>query len=219
MTFLETILALSRSPELSILLKATVLLALALVAVRLARHASAAVRHLILAGAFAALVALPLVIAAAPAVRVDIAVTPSKPAQTVAAAPAPRSWPSLPHPVARQDGFGVMEHGYADALGRRHAILGGSWDGNCCGCGAFNAPESPGWKAAIWHECWLPNVASAGWSMFCSTRRSQPQSPAAPCVPSYCCPSMSEAGAKTISGARSFTNWNTCDAGIGRCSR
>ncbi len=56
MTFLETILALSRSPELSILLKATVLLALALVAVRLARHASAATRHLILAGAFAALV-------------------------------------------------------------------------------------------------------------------------------------------------------------------
>ena len=80
MTIPETILALSGSPELSVLLKATLLLGLALVVVRMAGHSRAAVRHLILASTFAALAALPLVIAAAPGVRVDIAVTPSKPA-------------------------------------------------------------------------------------------------------------------------------------------
>ena len=65
MTIPEAILALSRSPELSILLKATVLLTLALVVVRMAGRSRAAVRHLILASTFAALAALPLVIAAA----------------------------------------------------------------------------------------------------------------------------------------------------------
>ena len=101
MTIPEAILALSRSPELSILLKATVLLTLALVVVRMAGRARAAVRHLILASTFAALAALPLVIAAAPGVRVDIAVTPSKPAQTVAAAPAAAVIsPSTAAPVA-----------------------------------------------------------------------------------------------------------------------
>jgi beta-lactamase regulating signal transducer with metallopeptidase domain len=87
MTIPEAILALSRSPELSILLKATVLLALAMVVVWMAGRSSAAVRHLILASTFAALAALPLVIAAAPGVRVDIPVTPSKPAQTEVASP------------------------------------------------------------------------------------------------------------------------------------
>src|SRR5262249_44826226 len=86
MTIPEAILALSRSPELSILLKSTVLLALALVAVRMAGHSRGAVRPLILATTFGALAALPLVIAAAPAVRVEIAVAPSKPVRTVAAA-------------------------------------------------------------------------------------------------------------------------------------
>ena len=42
MTIPEAILALSRSPELSVLLKATVLLALALVVVRMAGRARAA---------------------------------------------------------------------------------------------------------------------------------------------------------------------------------
>jgi beta-lactamase regulating signal transducer with metallopeptidase domain/ankyrin repeat protein len=101
MTIPEAILALSRSPELSILLKATVLLALALVVVRMAARARASVRHLVLASTFAALAALPLVIAAVPGVQVDIALPPSQPARTVAAAPvATVIHPSTAAPVA-----------------------------------------------------------------------------------------------------------------------
>src|SRR3954471_14488209 len=101
MTIPDAILALSHSPELSILLKATVLMALALVVVRMAGHSRAAVRHLILASTFAALAALPLVIAAAPGLRIDIAVTPSKPVQTIAAEPtAAVISPSTAAPVA-----------------------------------------------------------------------------------------------------------------------
>jgi ankyrin repeat protein/beta-lactamase regulating signal transducer with metallopeptidase domain len=85
MTIPEAVLALSRSPELSVLLKATVLLTFALAVVRMSGHARASVRHLVLASTFAALAALPLVIAAAPGVRVDIAITPSKTVQAVAA--------------------------------------------------------------------------------------------------------------------------------------
>jgi beta-lactamase regulating signal transducer with metallopeptidase domain len=89
MTIPDAVLALSGWPELSFLLKATVLLTLALAVVSLAGRARASARHLILASTFAALAALPLVIAAAPGIRVDIAVTPSKPTQTVATVPAP----------------------------------------------------------------------------------------------------------------------------------
>ncbi|PWT85648.1 MAG: hypothetical protein C5B56_13710 [Proteobacteria bacterium] len=88
MTIPEAILALSRSPELSVLLKSTALLLFALFAVWMARHSRAAVRHLILGCTFAALATLPLVMAAAPGVRVGIAVPPAKPVQAVPAAPA-----------------------------------------------------------------------------------------------------------------------------------
>src|SRR5689334_21646770 len=88
MTIPQAILALSRSPELSLLLKATVLVGLALFALRMAARSKASVRHLILASTFAALSALPLVIAAARGVRVNITVAPSSGEQAVAAAPA-----------------------------------------------------------------------------------------------------------------------------------
>ena len=100
MTIPEAILALSRSPELSVLLKATVVLALALVVVRMAGHCRAAVRHVILASTFAALAALPLVIAVALGVRVDIVVTSSKPAQSVDASAAAVISLSAAAPVA-----------------------------------------------------------------------------------------------------------------------
>lgn len=96
MTIPETILALSGSPELSILIKATLLLTLALAVVRLAARVRASVRHLVLASMFAVLVALPLVIASAPGIRIQFAVQPSKPAQTIEAAPVP----SDPSPAA-----------------------------------------------------------------------------------------------------------------------
>ncbi len=88
MTIPEAILALSHSPELSVLLKATVLLTLALAVVRMAGRARASVRHMVLASTFAALAALPLVIAAAPTLRVDIAVASARPRRTVPAPPA-----------------------------------------------------------------------------------------------------------------------------------
>jgi bla regulator protein blaR1 len=100
MTIPEAVLALSGSPELSILLKATALLTLALAVVRMAGRAKASVRHLVLASTFAALIALPLVIAAAPGVRVDIAVRPPRPAQTVAPTALPAGiTPSAAAPV------------------------------------------------------------------------------------------------------------------------
>jgi beta-lactamase regulating signal transducer with metallopeptidase domain/ankyrin repeat protein len=79
MTIPDAVLALSGSPELSIVLKATVILTFALAVVRLAGRARASVRHLVLAAMFAALIALPLVIALAPGIRIDVAVAPSMP--------------------------------------------------------------------------------------------------------------------------------------------
>lgn len=58
---------------LSIVLKATLVLVLALVAARLARHGRASVRHLLLTAAFGALLVLPLAAVVAPSVHVDIA--------------------------------------------------------------------------------------------------------------------------------------------------
>src|SRR5262245_43787473 len=89
MTIPEAVLAVSSSPELSVLLKGTVLLTLALFAVRMAARARASVRHLVLASAFAALAILPLVIAAAPGLRVGVGVTPAGPMQIAATAPTP----------------------------------------------------------------------------------------------------------------------------------
>jgi beta-lactamase regulating signal transducer with metallopeptidase domain len=67
-------LVLLQSLEWSIVAKATVVVALALIAVRLAAHARASVRHVWLASAFAALLALPLIAVSAPKFAIDIPV-------------------------------------------------------------------------------------------------------------------------------------------------
>src|SRR5215467_1648261 len=101
MTFPEAILALSRSPELSVLFKATMLLILAIAAAQTAVRARAAVRHLIFASAFVALAALPLVMSTTPGVRVGIAVKPSIATPAVTAPPvAPAFHPSAAAPGA-----------------------------------------------------------------------------------------------------------------------
>jgi bla regulator protein BlaR1 len=69
------ILAVSDSIELSIIAKATVVLGLALVAVRSARDARASVRHVVLASAFGVLVVLPAVVRLLPPVAVWVPVT------------------------------------------------------------------------------------------------------------------------------------------------
>jgi uncharacterized protein (TIGR03435 family) len=60
----------------TLLVKATVVIALALLAVKLARRSSAAVRHLMLSGAFAVLLLLPLASMVVPPVQFDVPVAP-----------------------------------------------------------------------------------------------------------------------------------------------
>lgn len=66
---------LSESMELSLLVKATLILAAALMVMRFTRRARASVRHLVMATGFAALIALPLLLAVVPPVTVDIPVS------------------------------------------------------------------------------------------------------------------------------------------------
>ena len=77
MTITEIALALSNSPELSILAKATLLLTLGLASVGAARRARPSVRHILLAATFVALLALPVGSSLTP-VHVDIAVAAPK---------------------------------------------------------------------------------------------------------------------------------------------
>ena len=84
--FTDIALWLSRTAELSLLAKATLLLASALLVVRVARHARASVRHLVMASCFVALMALPALLAGAPAMTIDVPVSPAAPA--VSEAPA-----------------------------------------------------------------------------------------------------------------------------------
>ena len=90
-TTLDTLLAVGRSIELTVLLKATVILAIGVAAAQLASRARASFRHLLLAVTFAALAALPFVIVAAPALTIQIPVARAShaidPAQTSRTAP------------------------------------------------------------------------------------------------------------------------------------
>ncbi|MBC8167596.1 MAG: M56 family metallopeptidase, partial [Bryobacteraceae bacterium] len=71
----ETLLALSRSTELAILGKATLLLAAGLVVSYLAGRWAASVRHLVLATTFGTLLALPFVVISAPEVAIGVPVS------------------------------------------------------------------------------------------------------------------------------------------------
>ncbi len=101
----DTALWLSQTVELSLLAKATLLLAAALAAARLARQARASVRHLVMASCFAALIVLPLLLAGAPAMTIDVPVAAVATAavEPVPAATAPAR-PPLPNAtgVSRQ---------------------------------------------------------------------------------------------------------------------
>ena len=84
-------LAMSQSIELSILAKATAIVIAGLIAVRLASHARASVRHLLLAATFASLLALPLLLIAAPQATIDVPVASAPATSTPAAAVRPSS--------------------------------------------------------------------------------------------------------------------------------
>ncbi|HEX5706089.1 MAG TPA: M56 family metallopeptidase [Pyrinomonadaceae bacterium] len=74
-TLIEIAVALTRSVELSILWKATVMLALGLTAARLAGRARASRRHLLLATTFATLLALPLIVLTPAPVTIELSVS------------------------------------------------------------------------------------------------------------------------------------------------
>ncbi len=82
-TVIEIAVALTRSVELSILWKATVMLALGLTAARLAGRARASRRHLLLSTTFATLLALPLIVLTPAAVTIEL--SSSQAADSVAA--------------------------------------------------------------------------------------------------------------------------------------
>jgi beta-lactamase regulating signal transducer with metallopeptidase domain len=107
----DTALLLSRSVELSLVAKATIILIVGLAVTRLSRTARASVRHLVIASSFAALIALPLWLAGAPSMTIDVPVVVSAPsvANTIAApeagasvapAAAPSRTSALPFTVA-----------------------------------------------------------------------------------------------------------------------
>jgi beta-lactamase regulating signal transducer with metallopeptidase domain len=89
-TFTDSALWLSRSIELSLLAKATLLLAAALTVTRFAQQARASVRHLVIASCFVALIALPALLAGAPAMTIDVPVSSGT---ITASPPAPAAEP------------------------------------------------------------------------------------------------------------------------------
>jgi beta-lactamase regulating signal transducer with metallopeptidase domain len=85
------VLLLSRSIELSLIAKATVILLAALAAASLARRARASARHIVIATSFVALIALPILIAAVPAIGIAVPAAPAVVAAPVVSAAASSS--------------------------------------------------------------------------------------------------------------------------------
>ena len=73
----DAALMLSGSPELSLIAKATLILLFGLTITQIARTSRASVRHVVIAASFATLVALPVVMAAAPAMAIEVTASPS----------------------------------------------------------------------------------------------------------------------------------------------
>ena len=71
-TIADAALSLSRWIELSLLAKATVMLAVGLTAARMAPNARASVRHLLLAATFGTLIVLPLAVVSVPGVVIQV---------------------------------------------------------------------------------------------------------------------------------------------------
>ena len=104
----DVALLLSQTVELSLIVKATLILCAGLIITQLARRARASVRHLVMATSFAALIALPVLLTVAPAMTIDVPVTPSPnaaivefnpaiapPSTAVTEAPSRQQWPAI----------------------------------------------------------------------------------------------------------------------------
>ncbi|MDP3717479.1 MAG: M56 family metallopeptidase [Acidobacteriota bacterium] len=97
-------LLLSGSFELSLLVKATLLLAVGLIAARFAHRARASVRHLVISTSFIALAALPVLMISVPALTIDVPVASTivQPVNRIAFTPAPIDGvPMAPNVVER----------------------------------------------------------------------------------------------------------------------
>jgi beta-lactamase regulating signal transducer with metallopeptidase domain len=110
----DVALLLSQSVELSLLMKATLILVAGLVITQLTRTARASARHLVIASVFAALIALPALLAGTPAMTIDVPLTPSP--SLTATIPAATAFPDLPAEAndARRAGWPAVSIG--DAL-------------------------------------------------------------------------------------------------------
>jgi hypothetical protein len=86
----EIAIAISSSLALSLIVKATVISASALIAAHIARRSRASIRHVLLAAAFTLLLALPLVSVAAPPREVSVSVPQA--GSTVRVHPATGEW-------------------------------------------------------------------------------------------------------------------------------
>jgi beta-lactamase regulating signal transducer with metallopeptidase domain len=110
----DAVLLLSRSAELSLLTKATVILVAALLATRVAKRAKASARHLVIASTFAALLALPALIVLVPNLTIDVPVARIADAQRVVSTPDSAARPfgvRVPAPAAS-----TMRFSLADSL-------------------------------------------------------------------------------------------------------
>ncbi|HYE85835.1 MAG TPA: ankyrin repeat domain-containing protein [Vicinamibacterales bacterium] len=100
----SAILWVSSSPELWLLVKATLILSAALLIARLAARSRAAVRHLVIATAFASLMALPILIASVPAIAIQLPaaqpVSASRPAAITDVPPSSRAVRVATQPAA-----------------------------------------------------------------------------------------------------------------------
>lgn len=99
------ILAASDSLVASIVVKATLILTFALIAERLARRSSAAMRHAILAASFGVLLILPVASILAPPVRIAMPVTPQ---EQTAPTPLPAATGVISPVVAEHEGASVV---------------------------------------------------------------------------------------------------------------
>ena len=109
-TIAETALALSRWVELSILGKATIMLALGLTVTRMAVRAPASVRHLLLVSTFATLLALPLIVLTAPAMTIEIPVSHAGDLITASRVTPPSD--ALTPPTSYSLGYGTPDSGH-----------------------------------------------------------------------------------------------------------
>jgi bla regulator protein BlaR1 len=101
-TFADVAAALSRSVELSLIVKATVALTIGIAAVQAASRARSSVRHLILAATLGTLLALPVAMALSPALSIEVPVSRVTPPPARTDGPAGLANPSAVVPGGEQ---------------------------------------------------------------------------------------------------------------------